>query len=436
MGKKVIIAGAGGRDFHDYLVLFKDNPDYEVVCFTAAQIPFIEKRHFPASLAGNLYPKGIPIFSEKLLTSLIKKHDVDLVYLAYSDLSNQDILEKASEILAAGATFVLESPKETMLKSKKPVISVCAIRTGCGKSAVSRYVAKYLTSKGRKVAVLRHPMPYSKHLETEEVQRFATFDDLDEAKVTIEEREEYEPHITNGSVVFAGVDYKKILSKAEKEADVIIWDGGNNDTPFIKPDLHIVLVDPHRPGNELTYYPGLINLKMADAIIISKVRSAKKENVALVEKNSRLVNPLAAIIHSDLKITADNPKLIRNKNVLLIADGPSITHGGLKFGAATVVAEKYKAKKIIDARKFAVGTLKDTYMKYPNLGHELPAMGYSNLQLRDLEKTINNVKCDVVIDGSPANLGRILKINHPMVNVNYEFEEIGKYKLDELLSKF
>jgi predicted GTPase len=438
MRKRVIICGASGRDHHDFLVLFRDNPEYEVVCFTATQIPFIEKRLFPASLAGHLYPKGIPTYSEELLPALIKKYNADFVYLAYSDLSHQEVMQKAAIVMSAGATFVLESPRETMIESSKPIISVCAVRTGCGKSAVSRHLIKYFKSKRKKVVAVRHPMAYG-DLEKQSVQRFATFEDLEEANCTIEEREEYEPHILNGAIVYAGVDYKKILRKAEKEADIIIWDGGNNDTPFFKPDIHIVLTDPHRPGHELSYYPGLTNLKMADIVVINKIKTAKKQDIETVRKNIKSVNRNCKVIKSDLKIWMKQKDIrLKNKAVICLEDGPTTTHGGVHYGVAYLYAKKHGAIPI-NVSRYGVGSIKDMYKKFKGIDHILPALGYSKKQLSDLKKTINNAKADYVIDGSPFDLRKLLEINKEIVEVEYGYEDMPGNSLtkevQELLKK-
>jgi len=426
--------GAGGRDFHNFLVYFKDNPTYEFVCFTAAQIPGIEKRKFPKELAGRLYKNDIPIYPEEKLSELIKKYKIDEVVLAYSDLSEHDVITKASIPLASGASFRLLGPNDTMLKSKKPVISICAVRTGAGKSQTSRRVADIVKSLGLKIVMVRHPMPYGV-LKKQVVERFSSYKDLEKYKTTIEEREEYEPWIKKGITIYAGVDYEKILRQAEKEADVIGWDGGNNDFSFFRPDLQIVVADPHRPGHEISYYPGFVNFLMADVIIINKIDSASEENIEIVENNIKKYNPKAIVIKARSEISADKPELIKNKKALLVEDGPSITHGGMKFGAATVAAKKYGAKEIINAKKYAVGSIKETFEKYPHLEKELPAMGYSKRQIKDLQDTINKADCDVVIDGSPANLKKILKVNKPIVDISYELDEIDKNKLYNIIKK-
>lgn len=428
---KTIILGAAGRDFHNFNTVYRDNPNYEVVAFTATQIPGISGRMYPKELAGNLYPNGIPVYPEEKLSKLIKKYKVDIVALSYSDLSHNEVMHKASIALANGADFVLLGPNSTMLKSSKPVISVTAVRTGSGKSQVTRKIALILKKKGKKVAILRHPMPYG-DLRKQICQRFATYEDLDKHNASIEEREEYEPHINNGFVVYAGVDYEKILRQAEKEASVILWDGGNNDLSFIKSDLYIVVVDPHRAGHELTYHPGEANLRMADVVIVNKIDSAKKSDIRQVIKNTKSVNPKAKIILGKSVVTVDKPELIKNKKVLLVEDGPTLTHGGMPYGAGTIAARKYNCQ-VIDAREYAVGSIKEVYKKYPHLSKELPAMGYSKKQIKELERTINSAKCDAVIDASPVTLPKIMKINKPVVQVNYELQEVGKLNLEKVL---
>jgi predicted GTPase len=432
---KVIIMGAAGRDFHNFNVYFRNNSSYKVVGFTAYQIPNIEDRKYPAKLAGKFYPKGVPIHPEEELGELIKKYKVDEVVFSYSDVSHEYLMHRAAIANAAGANFVLLGARQTMLKSKKPIIAVCAVRTGSGKSQVSRKVVRYLRDKKIKVAAIRHPMPYS-DLVKQEVQRFAEYSDLDKHNCTIEEREEYEPYIEQSLVVFAGVDYKKILNKAEKEADVIIWDGGNNDTPFYIPDLHIVVVDPHRPGHELKFYPGETNFRMADVILVNKLDSAKSDGVKTVFENIKRVNPKAALIKSESKISISDPKLIKGRKVLVIEDGPTVTHGDMAYGAGYLAAKKFKAKSIIDPRPFAVGTIKKTLDKFPHLENVLPAMGYGNKQMKDLEKTIDKSDCEVVIVGTPIDLAKLLEVKKETVRVNYDIEEIGKPTLDDVLRKF
>ena len=435
MKKRVIILGAAGRDYHNFLTYFKDNPNYEVVAFTQAQIPGIEKRKFPKQLAGRLYKKDIPFYPEEKLSELIKKLNVDEVVFSYSDVSHEYVMHLASISIANGADFVLLGPKSTMIKSKKPLISVCAVRTGSGKSQTSRKIGTTLKKMGYKVVAIRHPMPYG-NLMKERVQRFANYNDLRKNNVTIEEREEYEPWINNNIIIYAGVDYKEILKQAEKEADVIIWDGGNNDLPFYYSNLYIVIMDPHRAGHELLYHPGEANFRMADVIVVNKIDTAKKEDIRMVLNNIKQINPKARVIMAKSKVIADNPELIKGKNVLVIEDGPTLTHGGMTFGAGTVAAKIYKAKSIVDAEKYAVKSIKEVYKRYRHLRKILPAMGYGKKQIKDLQDTINKVKCDIVIDGSPVNLQRLIKINKPIINVNYELEEIGKLNLEKLLKGF
>ncbi|MBW3013165.1 cyclic 2,3-diphosphoglycerate synthase, partial [Candidatus Woesearchaeota archaeon] len=423
-----------GRDFHNFNTYYKDKNEYNVVAFTAEQIPNISGRRYPAKLAGKQYPKGIPIFPESQLPQLIKRFKVDDVVLSYSDLSHIDVMHKASIANANGANFVLLSAQDTMLKSKKPVIAVCAVRTGCGKSPLSRKISLYYKKKGYSVAVVRHPMPYG-DLVKQEWQRFETYSDLDKHKCTIEEREEYEPHINNGIIVYAGVNYQLILEKAEKEADIIIWDGGNNDTSFFKPDILFVVVDPHRPGHEITYYPGETNFRLADVIVINKVDTALKENIAIVKHNIKKFNPKAIVIDADSDIIIEDPAIIKGKEVLVVEDGPTLTHGGMTYGAGIIAARQNKAAKIIDPRKYATGSLKQVYEKFPHLTDVLPAMGYGKQQIKELEKTINKARCDLVIDGSPVNLDKLLRTNKPIISIRYEIKEKGKLKIESILSK-
>ncbi len=432
--KRVLIMGAAGRDFFNFNVVFRNNPNYKVIAFTATQIPGIEKRVYPKELAGRLYPKGIPIYPEERLPELIKKFKIDQVVFAYSDVTHEYVMHKASIALSNGADFVLLGPDSTMLKSSKPVISVTAVRTGSGKSQVTRKIAKILKSRGKKVVIIRHPMPYG-DLRKQICQRFASYRDLDKYNTTIEEREEYEPHIANGVIVYAGVDYEKILRETEKEADVIIWDGGNNDFSFIKSNLYIVVVDPHRAGHELKYHPGETNLRMADVVIVNKIDSARRPSIRQVIKNIKSSNSKTKIILAKSVVTVDKPELITRKQVLVVEDGPTLTHGGMPYGAGTVAARKYKCK-IVDARRYAIGFIKDIYKKYTHLTKELPAMGYSKKQVKELEKTINRAKCDAVIDATPVTLPRIMKINKPVVQVNYELQEVGKPNLQDILKKF
>ncbi len=432
---KVIIMGAAGRDFHNFNVYFRNNEAYEVVAFTATQIPGIERRNYPTELAGPSYPKGIPIYPEDDLPKLIKENDVDQVVFAYSDVSHEYVMHKASAVLANGPDFRLMGPKTTMLKSKVPVISVCAVRTGAGKSQTSRQVAKILKNKGLRVAAIRHPMPYG-DLRKQIWQRFASYEDLNKYECTIEEREEYEPHIDNGIIVYAGVDYEKILREAEKESDVIVWDGGNNDLPFYRPDLHIVVADPHRPGHELTYYPGETNLRMADVIIINKVDTADPQNVKQVKENIKMVNPKATVLDAASPVTADRPELIKGKRVLVIEDGPTLTHGNMPYGAGTIMAKNSGAGEIIDPKPYAIGSIKEAYKKYPHLGALLPALGYSEKQVAELKETIDHVPCDVVVIGTPIDLRRVIMISKPTVRVRYELKVVGPVSLEQILDQF
>jgi predicted GTPase len=432
---KVIIMGAAGRDFHNFNVFFRNNDAYEVVAFTATQIPGIEGRTYPTELAGPNYPNGIPIYPEEELPKLIKEHDIDQVIFAYSDVSHETVMHKASIVLANGADFRLMGPKTTMLKSKVPIVSVCAVRTGSGKSQTSRQVAKILKNKGLRVAAIRHPMPYG-DLREQVWERFASYEDLDKYKCTIEEREEYEPHIDNGIVVYAGVDYGKILREAEKEADIIVWDGGNNDTSFYKPDLNIVVADPHRAGHELTYHPGEQNIRMADVIIINKVDTADPEKVRRVKENIKMVNPDAKVLDAASPVTADKPELVRGKRVLVIEDGPTLTHGSMPYGAGTIMAKNSGASEIVDPKPYAVGSIKETYKKYTHLGSILPALGYSEKQVAELKETIDHVPCDVVIIGTPIDLRRVITINKPTVRVKYELKVLGPISLEQVLEEF
>ena len=433
--KKVLIMGAAGRDFHNFNTYFRDNPDYRVVAFTATQIPDIEGRKYPAALAGKLYPKGIPIHAESELDALIAAHKVDDVHLAYSDLPHEYVMNKASQVQAAGANFVLLGPADTMIKSRKPVVSVCAVRTGSGKSQTSRRVAEILQKKGRKVAAIRHPMPYG-DLVKQKVQRFADYADLDRHECTIEEREEYEPHIDKGIIVYAGVDYGAILRQAEKEADVILWDGGNNDFPFYKSDLEIVVADPHRAGHELSFYPGETNFRRAKVIVVNKMDTAKREDIDLVLANARKVNPKATIIRANSPTIVKDGGRITGKRVLVIEDGPTLTHGGMKYGAGIVAARKYGAAAIIDPRPFAVGSIKKTFEKYGHLDSVLPAMGYGDRQTRELARTIEAVDCDLVVSATPIDITRVIKVSKPILRVGYELQEIGTPTLKDVLKKF
>ncbi|MBU1680448.1 MAG: cyclic 2,3-diphosphoglycerate synthase [Bacteroidetes bacterium] len=430
--KNVLIMGAAGRDFHNFNVFFRNNEDYNVVAFTATQIPNIDDRMYPAELAGKLYPKGIKIYEESDLVELIKRFDVHEVVFSYSDVPFNYVMTKASIVNAAGCSFRLLGGEETMVKSSKPVIAVLAVRTGCGKSQTSRKIVRLLTEAGKKVVAIRHPMPYG-DLVKQKVQRFAELEDLKKHNCTIEEIEEYEPHIALGGVIYAGVDYEAILREAEKEADVILWDGGNNDMSFYKADVTFTVVDPHRPGHELTYYPGNTSLRMADAVVVNKIDSADGAAILEVINNSKKINPNAVIIEGASPLTVDNPEVIRGKRVLVVEDGPTLTHGDMKFGAGTVAAQKLGAKEIVDPRPFTVGSITDTFKKYPNIGVLLPAMGYGEDQMKDLEDTINNVDCDSVVIGTPIDLGRILKINKPSTRVMYELQEIGANTLETVL---
>ncbi len=434
--KKVIIAGAAGRDFHNFNVVFRDNPDYEVVCFTATQIPSIENRKYPPELSGKLYPDGIPIYPEEKLPELIKENDVDMVVLAYSDLSYSYVMERSAIVNAAGADFVLMGPKSTMLKSKKPVIAVTAVRTGCGKSQISRKIFEILSKKGLKVVSIRHPMPYDRDLTTQIMQRFSSYDDLEKYNCTIEEREEYEPYIDMGGVVYAGVDYQKILENAENEADIIIWDGGNNDFPFIKPDLWITVADPHRPGHEVSYYPGEVNFRSAHVIIINKVNTAEKENIEKVKENARKLNPDAKIIEGISEIVVEEPEKIKGKRVLVIEDGPTATHGGVGYGAGYIAAVENGAKEIIDPRPFAVGSIVETFKKYTHLSKVLPAMGYGKEQIKELEETINRCDADIVVSGTPIDLNRIINVNKPIVRVRYGVGKETEKELERIVEEF
>lgn len=432
--KKIIIMGAAGRDFHNFNTVYRDNPEAEVVCFTATQIPDIEGRTYPAKLAGKLYPNGIPIYAEEDLPQLIEKYDVDEVVFSYSDISHVDLMHKASMVLAKGADFKLLGFDTTALKSSKPVISVCAIRTGVGKSQTTRRVARLLEAAGKKVAVIRHPMPYG-NLEEQIWQRFATYEDLDKHKCTIEEREEYEPHIDQGIVVYAGVDYAEILKRAEEEADVILWDGGNNDVPFYHTDCHIVLVDPHRPGHEMLYHPGETNLRMADIVVINKIDTADPKNVDRLRNTVREVCPKAIIVEAASPLIVDNPQEITGKRVLVIEDGPTLTHGEMPYGAGMIAARKWGAAETIDPRPWAVGSIKQTFETYTHIGSLLPAMGYSPEQVKELEETVNRIDCDLVIIATPIDLRRVMKIDKPTLRVRYELQEVGTPNLEDAIKR-
>jgi len=432
--KNVLIMGAAGRDFHNFNVFFRDNKDYNVVAFTATQIPNIDGRTYPKQLAGKLYPKGIKIYEEKDLKKLIKKFKVDEVVFSYSDVPFDYVMTKASIVNTYGVSFRLLGADETQVKSTKPVVSVLAVRTGCGKSQTSRKIVEVLTAAGKKVVVIRHPMPYG-DLVKQKVQRFAKYSDLIKHKCTIEEIEEYEPHIARGGVIYAGVDYEAILREAEKEADIILWDGGNNDFSFYKSDVTFTVVDPHRPGHEMYYYPGNTSLRMADAVIVNKIDSADSQDIFDVIDNVRVVNPNATIIEAASPVMVDNPEIIRGKRVLVVEDGPTLTHGEMKYGAGTVAAEKLGAKEIVDPRPYTVKSITDTFKKYPNIGVLLPAMGYGKAQMKDLENTINRTKCDSVVIGTPIDLGRYIKINKPHTRVKYDLQEIGAITVETVLKE-
>jgi predicted GTPase len=431
---KVIIMGAAGRDFHNFNVYFRNRKEYDVVAFTATQIPGIEKRIYPSELAGSNYPKGIPIYPEEELPKLVERHKVTEVVFAYSDVPHEYVMHKASIALACGADFRLMGPSTTMLKAKVPVVSVCAVRTGSGKSQTSRKVSTTLKKMGFRVVVIRHPMPYGDLCE-QVCQRFASLEDLDKNECTIEEREEYEPHINNGIIVYAGVDYEMILREAEKEADIIVWDGGNNDIPFYKSDLQIVVADPHRAGNELTYHPGETSLRMADVVVINKVDTADPANVEIVKANVKRVNPDAIVVEAASPITVDDSASVKGRRVLVVEDGPTLTHGNMTYGAGTIAAKKLGAKEIVDPRPYAVGSIKDTFKKYMHLGALLPAMGYGEKQIDELEKTINATPCDLVIIGTPVDLRRLLSLNKPAVRAKYELKEVSKPDIEEILRR-
>jgi len=436
--RNIIIIGAAGRDFHNFNTCFRDNEDYNVVAFTAAQIPDIDGRKYPKELAGKLYPKGIPIYSEENLPDLIKKFKVDECIFSYSDVTYDKVMSVSALVNAAGSNFVLLGPSGTMIGSVKPVIAVGAVRTGCGKSQTSRRIIEILMGKGLKVVAIRHPMPYG-NLNEQKVQRFALVKDLEKHKCTIEEMEEYEPHVVRGNVIYAGVDYEAILRQAEKDpagCDVIVWDGGNNDFPFYKPDLMITVTDPHRAGHELRYYPGEVTLRLADVVIINKIDSAGPDDIQIVRDSIEKVNPGAIVIDGASPIKVDNPTLIKGKKVLVVEDGPTLTHGEMKIGAGTVAARKFGAAEIVDPRPYTVGKLSETFRLYPGIGILLPAMGYGNQQLQDLEKTINNTKCDSVVIATPIDLNRIIKINKPNTRVYYDLQEIGDPNLSQVLDDF
>ncbi len=435
MTQNVLIMGAAGRDFHNFNTYFRNKKEYNVVGFTATQIPNIEGRTYPKELAGKLYPKGIPIFPESDLTKLIKEKKVDLVVFSYSDVPHEYVMHKGSEVLAAGANYLLLGPRDTQVKSKKPLISICAVRTGAGKSQTTRRVEDILVGMGKKVVAIRHPMPYGNLLE-QRVQRFATMDDLVKQKCTIEEREEYEPHIKRGVVIYAGVDYEAILRQAEKEGDIVLWDGGNNDFSFYNSDLEIVVADPHRAGHELKYHPGEVNLRSADVIVINKEETSTLENINIVRENIRKVNPKAVVVDGASPFFSEGAEKVRGKRVLAIEDGPTLTHGEMSYGAAVLFSIKYGALELVDAKEHAKGTIKGVYEKYRQIHNYLPAMGYSPKQVKDLEATINSTPCDVVVSGTPIDLTKVVKINKPLINVKYELQEIGKPDLTDILAKF
>ena len=432
--KKVLIMGAAGRDFHNFNSYFRNNDEYEVVAFTATQIPDIEGRTYPAVLAGGDYPEGIPIYPEENLEDLIKEHGVDQVVFAYSDVTHEYVMHKASLVLAAGADFRLMGVNNTVFESKKPLVSVCAVRTGAGKSQTTRRVSLILRDMGYKVAAIRHPMPYG-DLAKQAVQRFAEYADLDKHECTIEEREEYEPHIDNGVIVYAGVDYEAILRQAEKEVDIVLWDGGNNDLPFYKSDFHIVVADPHRPGHETSYHPGEANAIMADVFVLNKVDTAEPENVMQVRESLRELNPDALMIEAASPLFVDDPDAIKGKRVLVVEDGPTLTHGEMAYGAGWVAARRFGAAEIVDPRPYAVGSITSTYEKYPTTGNVLPAMGYGEKQMKELEQTIANADVDLVVVGTPIDLTRIITIDKPYQRVRYELQEIGQPTLTDLLEK-
>jgi predicted GTPase len=430
---RVIIMGAAGRDFHNFNICFRDRVEYKVVAFTAAQIPTIERRFYPTELAGRLYPKGIKIYPESELVSLIRSESVDLVVFSYSDISYVDLMHYEAEVSAAGADFMMLGVAHTQLEAKIPVVSVGAVRTGCGKSQTTREICDILARRGKSVVVVRHPMPYG-NLVQQKVQRFASREDFDRFHCTIEEREEYEPHIERGTVVYAGVDYGEILYQAQREADILVWDGGNNDTPFFKPTIHIVLVDPHRPGHELLYYPGETNVRLADAVVINKVDTVDPQSLDQMRDNIRSVNAKALVICAASPVSVEDPSLIAGARVLVIEDGPTVTHGEMPYGAGVVAAQKFGAWELVDARPFAVGSLRDTFEQYPHLKKVLPAVGYTSKQIEELEATINAVECDLVLSATPVDLSRLITIGKPLIRVRYEYQGIGHPTLEDALA--
>ena len=432
---RVLIAGAAGRDFHNFNLVYRDRPEFDVIAFTATQIPNIDGRRYPSELAGSLYPEGIPILPESALEELVREHEVDEVVFAYSDVTHEHVMHVGSRALAAGASYRLISPRETMLTSSRPVVAICAVRTGSGKSQTTRRVAQVLREAGKRVAVLRHPMPYG-DLTQQIVQRFERYEDLDAADATIEEREEYEPHIAEGNLVFAGIDYERILRAAEKEADVILWDGGNNDTPFIRPDLHIVVVDPHRAGHELRYHPGETNLRMADVCVVNKIDSAPQAGIDAVLNSihENTHNATVILAASPFQVDGD-PEEIRGKRVLAIEDGPTLTHGEMTYGAAVLAAKQYGAAELVDPRGCAVGTIAETFAKYPNVGPLLPAMGYGKQQMKDLRETIRKCDADLVLIGTPIDLRRLIDLDTPALRVTYKLQELGEPTLRDVLAE-
>jgi predicted GTPase len=433
--KKVLILGAAGRDFHNFNVVFRGDADYNVVGFTATQIPGIANRRYPTELAGPLYPAGIPIFEENDMERLVAEHGIDAVVFSYSDISHQNLMHLASRVVATGADFWLLSSQRTQLKSSVPVISICAVRTGCGKSPLSRLVASELRREGWKPVVVRHPMPYG-DLAVQAVQRFEVMDDLDKHLCTIEEREEYEPHLREGTIVYAGVDYGRILRQAEKEADIVLWDGGNNDTPFYASDLEIVVVDPHRPGHELAYYPGEVNLRRANVVVINKVDTAARHDVETVRNNVRISNPKATVVEMACRVAVSAPELVKGRKVLVVEDGPTLTHGEMPYGAGVVAARQCGAAELVDPRPYAVGSIRGTYERYGHLTSLLPAMGYSAMQCHELEETINRVPCDLVLVATPIDLGHMVKMNKPSLRVTYEVEDLSHPGMAEILARF
>jgi len=429
---RILILGAAGRDFHNFNTVYRDDPNTEVIAFTATQIPDISGRVYPSSLAGKYYPHGIPIEDEKNISRLIKEKDIDECVLSYSDLSYSYLMHLGSCVMAAGAKFSMLGSDQTMLKSYRPIIAVLAVRTGCGKSQTTRRVVEILKEAKKKVVSIRHPMPYG-NLEEQIVQRFEKLEDLEKHKCTIEEMEEYEPHIAMGSIIYAGVDYEAILKQAEREADIIVWDGGNNDMSFYKPDLTIVVADPLRAGHEIKYYPGEVNFRLADVIVINKIDSAKKEDIEIVEKNAERINPSAKVIKAESILSVENPEVVKGKRVLVIEDGPTLTHGEMKIGAGTVASERNGAAELVDPRPYLAGKLKETFEHYPDIGTLLPAMGYGEEQMRDLEKTINNTECDGVVIGTPIDLARFIKIEKPHTRVKYELSEEAKVELSKVI---